>query len=352
MDDVQNQGWDAEKHRQALQDEDKNLLDYPRVVYKFRRMIVLICVVAVVTTAIVILSLPKACSATISVVSPIELLQRESQLASGIATGKSSLLRKAIDVTSIAYMYVGILYSQPVADATIDRFNLMKVYEQDQYRSNAGNKPKKNTAIKVSDESIVTITVKDRDPNGGAAMANVYVDEFDRQNKRLSSGQVTSKRVFLQSRLKEIERELSNVEKIPAKEAQIEEMVYELLSREYELARIEEAKSMPTIQVLDRAIVPETKMPRGTTKKTALAGVVSLMLAIFVAFGREYFARIKAAETEQQRGFRSDAGQKTVTSLSLQAEGRFLLRRGASCHEKTNPAANKIKLVKVSISVW
>jgi len=317
MDDVQNQGWDSDKHRQSLQDEEINLLDYLRVVYKFRRMIVLFCAVAVVTTVIVVLSRPKTYSATVSVVPPIEFLQRESQLAGGLGAGKSSLLRKAIDVTSIADMYVGILQSRAVADAIIDRFNLMKVYEQDRYRSNARNKLRKNTAIKVSDEGIVTITVKDRDPNRAAAMANTYVDELDQQNKRLSSGQATSKRVFLENRLKEIERQLSNIVNIPAREARIKEMLYELLCQEYELAKIEEVKSMPTIQVLDRAVVPETRMPRGTMKKTALAGVVSLMLAIFVAFGREYFARIKAAETEQQQGFRSDAGPEDAKDGDL-----------------------------------
>jgi uncharacterized protein involved in exopolysaccharide biosynthesis len=308
MDDIQNQGWDTDKHRQSLQDGEINLLDYLRVVYKFRRMIVLICAVAVATTAIVVLSSPKTYSATVSVVPPIEFLQRESQLAGGLGAGKSSLLRKAIDVTSIADMYVGILQSRAIADAIIDRFNLMKVYGEDRYRSNARNKLGKNTAIKVSDEGIVTITVKDRDPNRAAAMANAYVDQLDQQNKRLSSGQATSKRVFLENRLKEIERQLSNIENIPAREAKIKEMLYELLTTECELAKIEEARSMPTIQVLDRAVVPEMRMSRGTTKKTALAGVVSLMLAIFVAFGREYFAKIKAIETEQQLGFQFKAG--------------------------------------------
>jgi uncharacterized protein involved in exopolysaccharide biosynthesis len=323
MDDIQNQGWDSNKHRQAIQDDEINLLDYLQIIYRYRRMIILLCVVAVVTTAIVVLSLPKAYSATASVVPPIEILQKELQLGGGLGTGTSSLLRKAIDVTSIADMYVGILESRAVTDAIIDRFNLMKVYEEDQYRSNARGKLRNNTAFRVSDEGIVTITVKDRDPNRAAAMANAYVDELDRQNKRLSSGQATSKRVFLENRLKEIERQLSNIENIPAREARTKEMLYELLTTECELAKIEEAKSMPTIQVLDRAIEPEMRMPRGTVKKTALAGVVSLMLAIFVAFGREYFARIRATEAERPRGFEFEPGPQDAEDSDLgQLESR------------------------------
>jgi len=323
MDDIQNQGWDIDKHRQALQDDEISLLDYFRVLYKYRRMIVLFCAVAVVTTAIVVLSLPKTYSATASVVPPIDILEKESQIAGGLGAGKNSILRRAIDVTSIADMYVGILQSRAVTDAIIDRFDLMKVYEENQYRSNVRNRLRKNTAIKVSDEGIVTITVKDRDPNRAAAMANAFVDELDQQNKRLSSGQATSKRVFLENRLKEIQRQLSNIENIPAREARIKEMLYELLSQEYELAKIEEAKSMPTIQVLDRAVVPEMKMPRGTMKKTALAGVVSLMLAIFVAFGWEYFARIRATEAELQGGFQfKPESQDAVDGDLAQLESR------------------------------
>jgi len=75
-------------------------------------------------------------------------------------------------------------------------------------------------------------------------------------------------------------------------------MLFELLTREYEIAMIEEAKSMPTIQILDRAIVPEVRLPRGTVKKTLLAGVVSFMLAVFAAFACEYFARANASPSE------------------------------------------------------
>jgi len=65
------------------------------------------------------------------------------------------------------------------------------------------------------------------------------------------------------------------------------------------------------------------RMPRGTMKKTALAGVVSLMLAIFVAFGREYFARIKAAEAEQQQRLHFKPGpQDGQDSDSVQLESR------------------------------
>jgi len=298
MDNIQNQSSGNNKHNDVVEDDEINLLDYLRVVYKFRRMIVLICLIAVVTTAIASLLLPKVYAATASVVPPLDILQRESGIANRFGAMKSSILSEAIGVTSIANMYAGILKSRAVTGRIVDRFNLMNVYEAE-YRNGAIETLKGNTAIDVSNEGIVRVTVEDTDPNRAAAMANAYVTELDKQNKRLSSGQATSKRVFLESRLREIEQELSNIENIPAKQAQIKEMLYELLSRECELARIEEAKSMPTIQVLDEAVVPEKKSKPKRRQMVMLSGVASLFFAIFIAFGREYFTKVK--ETEAQK---------------------------------------------------
>lgn len=280
--------------REELDEEEINLLDYIRVIFKYRRMILWICGIAIVTTVIISLLLPEIYSATTTIVPPTEILQKGSGLEGVLGGGESSIslmIGEAIDVKNIVNMYVDILESRVVADAIIDRFDLLQIYDVKE-RVEASKKLQKNTTHKASKGNIVRITVEDRDPNRAAAMANAYVEELDRQNKRLSARQATSKRIFLENRLEEIEKKLSKRENILSREAKIQEMLFELLTREYELARIEEAKSMPTIQILDRAVIPEVRLPRGNVKKTLLAGVVSFMLAAFVAFAREYFAKI------------------------------------------------------------
>ncbi|MCK4788069.1 MAG: hypothetical protein KAV87_30225 [Desulfobacteraceae bacterium] len=306
MDNEEKESQKEPSTQEKLNEDEINLIDYFRVTFKYRKMVLWICGVVVVMTAIISLLSPKIYSATTSIVPPMDILQKGSAIgglgAEGSGAVGSSILVDIMGVTSIADFYVGFLESRVIADAIIDRFDLMKVYEEKKYKSNVRKKLKKNTTIEVSDGDIVTITVEDRDPNRAAAVANAYVEELDRQNKRLSTGQATSKRVFLESRLAEIEEKLSNIENIPTREARIQEMVFELLTREYEIAKIEEAKSMPTIQILDRAIVPEVRMPRRTKRKVMLAGVVSLMLGVFVAFTREYFAKIRKVETKEQGG--------------------------------------------------
>jgi hypothetical protein len=54
-----------------------------------------------------------------------------------------------------------------------------------------------------------------------------------------------SKKIFLENRLKEIELELSQIDNLLSRDAKIREMLFDLLTNEYEIAGLEEAKSMP-----------------------------------------------------------------------------------------------------------
>ncbi len=55
---------------------------------------------------------------------------------------------------------------------------------------------------------------------------------------------------------------------------------------------------MPTIQVLDPAVVPELPVGRGTVRKGLMAGIAAFTLGIFLAFGREYVAQARRSQGE------------------------------------------------------
>ena len=65
------------------------------------------------------------------------------------------------------------------------------------------------------------------------------------------------------------------------------ETLFELLAKQYEIARIDEAKEATLIQVLDRAIAPERKSSPKRSVIVILTAVVSGLLAVFLAFIRE-----------------------------------------------------------------
>jgi len=320
MDDIEEYGSSIKQLRSAGDDEIR-LVDYLTVALKYRRMILGICGIAMAGSVIFSLLSPKIYSATATLVPPLEILPKDSRLVGGLGTGESSIIAKAMAVTGVAELYIGLLSSRVVEDAVIDQLNLMESYGLEN-RFAVRKRLRASTTIEATGNSIVSITVTDTDPNRAAAVTNAYVEELDSQNKRLSTGQATNRRLFLQNRLKEIEAKLSGIDNILSREAKIQEMLFELLTREYEIAKIEEAKSMPTIAVLDRAIVPEVPVPRHTAKKTALVGGVFFVLAIFLAFARQYFAEIDNEGQQQWQLMLKAREQSRKYSAFSEVEGR------------------------------
>jgi tyrosine-protein kinase Etk/Wzc len=77
------------------------------------------------------------------------------------------------------------------------------------------------------------------------------------------------------------------------REVTFQEALYELLAKQYEAARIDEAKSAPLIQVVDKALPPDRKS--GPHRALLIAGVaaVSLCLAILWVVAAPHFAAFR-----------------------------------------------------------
>jgi capsule polysaccharide export protein KpsE/RkpR len=75
----------------------------------------------------------------------------------------------------------------------------------------------------------------------------------------------------------------------------VEETVYELLNQQYELARIQEAKEIPTVNLIDAADVPERKSSPHRLLIILVAGLVSMASAVFWLTAS---ARLKRLDSE------------------------------------------------------
>ncbi len=76
------------------------------------------------------------------------------------------------------------------------------------------------------------------------------------------------------------------------------EFLYELLAKQYELAKIDEAKDATVIQVMDQAIEPDRKSKPNRSLIVLLAALGAFLLGILAAFIREAIA--KADSNPQQ----------------------------------------------------
>jgi len=87
------------------------------------------------------------------------------------------------------------------------------------------------------------------------------------------------------------------------REAKVQEKVFELLTAQYEMAKLEEARDMNTIQVLDRALPPDKKSsPKRMVIASLSAGSVFL-IAVFLAYFLEYMEFIRTTDPDRYRVF-------------------------------------------------
>jgi tyrosine-protein kinase Etk/Wzc len=84
---------------------------------------------------------------------------------------------------------------------------------------------------------------------------------------------------------------------------EVEKIIYQFLTEQYEQAKLQEAKDTPTIQILDRAVPPERKAKPKRSLIIALAGLIGLFIGIFIAFLKEYFYRLSLSDPHRYNQF-------------------------------------------------
>ena len=290
--------------------------------------------------------------------------------------GLEGLAGDLLGVKSSGALFVGIIGSESVQDALIDKFRLKMVY-RDSKIEDARRDLAEHTAVSEDRKSgIISIAVTDHNPGRAAAMAQEYVAELDRLVAQVSTSSARRERIFLEGRLQKVKADLDSAAQnfsdfaskntaidIPAqgkamveaaatlqgeliaaqaelsglqqiytdsnvrvrsaearvdelkkklneiggagtqadlkndnslypsirtlpllgvtyavlyRQTKIQETVYELLTQQYELAKVQEAKEIPTVKVLDPAIVP--------TKKSFPPRAVIIILGTFFGF--------------------------------------------------------------------
>lgn len=270
-----------------IDDVEFTLIDYGLILWNYRKRLVFSTFIAMLAIGTYSFTRPRLYAAKASIVPPAGDTETGIGMRMGLA--RNPLVAGIMGGGTLADMFVGILGSRAVSDALIEKFDLVSVYEDVETLADARIRLKARSAFEASLDGIVKITVEDEDPNLAATLANAFVEELDKINKALSGSRAASKRQFLEIRLAEIRKELGASESIPALEERTKEELFEMLAQEYELARIDEAKSMPTIQVLDFATPPEKGVARGTVKKSAISGAIVFFLYGSWLIMQEYF---------------------------------------------------------------
>jgi capsule polysaccharide export protein KpsE/RkpR len=116
------------------------------------------------------------------------------------------------------------------------------------------------------------------------------------------------------------------------RQTKIQETVYELLTQQYELAKIQEAKEIPTVKVLDVANVPEKKTSPRRRLLMALGTLLAFCTGIIVMIGSTLWQQMDPMDPRKRLG------------EEIVAPPREVLRRFAN----TSPAIRKMSTWWVS----
>ena len=86
-----------------------------------------------------------------------------------------------------------------------------------------------------------------------------------------------------------------------AREVKYQEELFGLLAKQYELAKLDEAKDAAIIQVVDRAVPPDRKSNPKRALITVLVGIVATFLAVLWAFVREAYEQADSDPEQSKR---------------------------------------------------
>ena len=166
------------------------------------------------TTAIAFL-IPPRYTATTRLMPP-------DQTSQGLATmfaalGKSSELgslgAELFGVKTSGDLFIGVLKSQTVENAVINKFDLRKVYGEKRYQDARRQLENRTDITSDRKSGIITIRVSDRKPQRAAEMGREYIEQLNHVVITLDTSSAHRERVFLESRLKEVQQDLEVAEK-------------------------------------------------------------------------------------------------------------------------------------------
>lgn len=190
-------------------DERISLGELARMLLKNRKLILLATSVTFVVAMVVSLVLPQWYKARASILPPASVTSTPDIV--GIMRFAGVKPTQLPTVATESDVYSAILRSNTVAEAVIDSLDLIKTYKAKNL-ADALERVFDNTKVTVAPEGIVEITFEDRDRERAANVANAFVRELDRFNRRTSVSSAGRVRLMVEKRLVETRAELGKAE--------------------------------------------------------------------------------------------------------------------------------------------
>ncbi len=300
------------QHQECSEENEMNLLDYWRVIRKHQKLIFRIVIAAVLVTVVISLMMTKIYQAK-AVITPVTSKESGPSVStmSALALQFGVLPGIILPGGSSAAEIVNLLKSNILREKVIERYQLLPVlfYKQwdaekkDWKRGISLSIMEKNSGvpdvwdglrkldkiIKINQnikENIIIVTVDYYDPEMAAKMVEYILtaltDHMSGEARRVA----TINRQYLEEQLGKTADPL------------IKQKIYNLIAQQLETSMMAEVKENFAFKVIDPPKVPDRKIRPKIIQMALLSFVVSILIAVFLAFFMEYIEKIKIKKRE------------------------------------------------------
>lgn len=316
------------EERQIQQfDDEINLLDYWRVVWKRKVVIILIVFITVTATAFYALSIKDIYQST-AVITSISSKEGGGGGLSALAQQFGGLPGISLPGSSSASEIVNLLKSNILREKVIERYNLLPILfygkwddeKKDWKKEGKGGlslviqkvvaaiKPKAqnpksktqdgeipvvwdglrmlNKIVKVSDnkkDNTISISVELHDPEAAAKMVEYFLatltDHMSGEAKRVAR----TNRKYLEEQLWATTDPL------------IKQKIYNLIAQQIETSMMSEVKENFAFKVIDPPKAPDKRIKPKRSQLVMISFIAALFAAVFLAFFLEYIEKVRGS---------------------------------------------------------
>ena len=178
-----------------------------------RKLLLWVAISGAIVSAATVCLLPPRYTATATIVPPAKpqstaaALMGQLSSMTGALTGSSS----SLGMKDPADMYIGILKSRTIADDLVKRYQLATVYGC-KTAADARRTLQEHVSFSSGKDSLLKISVEEKDPALAANLANGFIDALQHQNDRLAVTESAQRRLFFERSLQGQKRTLANAE--------------------------------------------------------------------------------------------------------------------------------------------
>ncbi len=134
-------------------------------------------------------------------------------LAGKAGASLGSLGSQLLGLKTTGDLFIGILQSRTVQDDLVRKFNLLKIYGTKRSEDARNELESRTQAFQDRKSEIITLTVTDNNALRAQQMAQEYIEELNSVVTSLNTSSAHRERVFLESRLTQVQKDLESAER-------------------------------------------------------------------------------------------------------------------------------------------